>query len=57
MDRHLIKLAFLGAALLSLGLGTAPVVTDIAHASDSMVLQAPNSTPLLAQIDQRDNLF
>jgi len=52
MDRHLIKLAFMGAALLSLGLGTAPVVTDIARASYSKVLQAPHSAPLLAQIDK-----
>jgi uncharacterized protein YgiM (DUF1202 family) len=51
MDRHLTKLAFLGAALISLGLGTVPVVTDIALARESTTLQAPSSTPLLAQAD------
>jgi hypothetical protein len=51
MNRRLTKLAFVGAALVSLGLGTAPVVTDIAHASEATVLPTPVSFPLIAQIE------
>jgi hypothetical protein len=52
MIQQIPKLTLISAALISLGLGTAPVVTDIAHAHETKVSQASAATPLLAQVER-----
>ncbi len=51
MIRHIPKTALISTALISLGLATAPIVTDIAQAQGAESNSSPPAAPLLAQIE------